>query len=141
MKYLISILLIHNFLFSFAQTSAQAKILQAETRRFEAMVQRDTATLQKIISDDLIYLHSNNLKENKQEHISNIGAGKLVYQKMIREDANIRRYGKTAINNGKVHVTGILNAAPFEVLLSYTAVYHKRKHIWQLVSWQSTRIP
>ncbi|HOY05219.1 MAG TPA: nuclear transport factor 2 family protein [Saprospiraceae bacterium] len=141
MRYGFTLLLLHFFLFSFAQNSAHEKILQTELRRFAAMTQKDTVVLKQLLSDDLMYIHSNSLQENKSAHLGNIAAGTMVYQKMSRGKVQVRRYGKLALTNGDVQVQGLLKDAPFEVHLAYTAVYKKKKKTWQLVNWQSTRIP
>lgn len=125
----------------FAQSKCDLKILDTEQRRFEAMVRKDTVLLRDLLADDLVYVHSNALTESKKEHISNIAAGRLVYEKMTREQAKARCYGKTALTNGVVQVKGILNKTSFEVRLMYTAVYRKKGGTWQLASWQSTRLP
>lgn len=127
--------------FTLAQSKNEQKILDTEQLRFKAMVGKDTVMLQKLIADDLAYIHSNTLTENKKEHIANIASGRLVYEKMTREQAKVRRYGKTAITNGVVHVHVVLNKNPLEMRLAYTAVYRKKGGTWQLVNWQSTRVP
>lgn len=141
MRFSVIILLLHHFLIGFAQTRSEEKVLQTELHRFDAMCRKDTVALQVLLANDLIYVHSNSLKENKKEHISAIATGKTIYEKMTRENARIRIYGKTAVINGNVKVKGILNKTPFEINLLYTAIYRKHKKHWQLVSWQSTRIP
>ncbi len=141
MRYVVIILLLHHSLCGFAQSGTNEKILATELRRFDAMVQKDTASLRNLLADDLIYLHSNSMKENKQEHLLAIGSGKVVYEKMNRENPKIRRYGKIAIINGIVRVKGLLNTTSFELNLAYTSIYKKHKKQWQLVNWQSTRIP
>lgn len=137
MKYLLTLLLLHHFLFSFSQTDN--KILAAEHLRFEAMTKRDTGALKEMLHEDLVYIHSNALTETKSTHISAIAQGTLVYQKMSREKVVVRQYGKIAITNGTLKVQGILKGAPFELNLLYTAVYKKRKNQWQLLNWQSTK--
>lgn len=139
MRYLLIILLLHNFLPGFSQTDKN--ILSVELQRFEAMTRQDTATLKNLLSDDLIYIHSNSMRETKSAHIAAIVSGNLVYQKMNREKVEVRRYGKIALTNGTLQVQGFLNNAPFELRLMYTAVYKKHKKYWQLLNWQSTRIP
>ena len=124
----------------FAQ-SASSPVLSDEGRRFDAMTRRDTAALQRLLHQDLVYIHSNALIEDKAQHISAIAAGRLVYQKMTPTNTRVRRYGKTALTNGTVQVQGLLNGTPFELRLSYTAVYRKKRGTWQLLNWQSTRIP
>jgi hypothetical protein len=105
------------------------------------MERRDTIRLRQLLADDLFYLHSNAMSEDKSVHISAIAEGRLIYKKMLRERASVRKYGRTALVNGIVFVTGVLNGNPFEVRLAYSAIYRKKSGRWQLLNWQSTRIP
>jgi ketosteroid isomerase-like protein len=124
-----------------AQGKTELKILDTEQRRMEAMTRRDTAWLHRHLAEDLLYLHSNAMQETKQEHLAAIASGRLVYEKMIRESAQVRRWGRTAVTNGRVRVQGLLNGNAFEVSLAYTAVYRRQKGRWLLLRWQSTRLP
>ena len=128
-------------IFTFAQSKTEQKILDTELRRFEAMTRKDTLALRELLADDLVYIHSNTLTESKKEHITNIATGYLIYEKMTREQAKVRRYGKTALSNGVVQVRGILKEKTFEMRLAYTAVYRKKGGTWRLVNWQSTKVP
>ena len=125
----------------YAQSNSKESVLLSEQRRFDAMIRRDTQALRQLLSDDLVYIHSNALKEDKLDHIHTIASGKIVYQNMIRETVNLRTYGKTAITSGTIKVKGLLQENPFELRMLYTAIYRKKKHTWQLVNWQSTRLP
>lgn len=124
-----------------AQSKCEQKILDTELRRFEAMTQKDTLALRDLLADDLVYIHSNTLTENKKEHITNIATGHLIYEKMTREQVKVRRYGKVALTNGFVQVRGILKEKTFGMRLAYTAVYRKKGGVWRLVNWQSTKAP
>jgi hypothetical protein len=124
-----------------AQSGSAQKILDTEQRRFEAMTLKDTSLLDRLLDDRLVYIHSNALTEDKSAHISAISSGYLVYEKMMREQASVRRYGKTALTTGMVRVKGMLNQNPFELRLAYSAVYRKKRGTWKLVNWQSTRVP
>jgi hypothetical protein len=137
MKIWLSILCSFYLTFGFAQQST----LTSEDARFRAQVQQDTATLQLLLADDMLYIHSNGLVESKSDFLNSIKTGKIIYQSMQRDgNTQVRNYGKTSISNGIVAAKGINNGVPFDIRLRYTAVYHRKKSIWQLVSWQSTRI-
>lgn len=127
--------------FATAQSGADQQILDTEQRRFDTMVRKDTAALRDLLSDDLVYIHSNTMTESKSAHLTSIGSGKIVYEKMTREQAKVRRYGKTALSNGVVQVKVSLDGKPVELRLMYTATYLKKRGAWRLVNWQSTRIP
>jgi ketosteroid isomerase-like protein len=124
-----------------AQNAKTDVVLSIEKTRLDAMVQRDTNKLQQLLADDLLYIHSNALKEDKKEHIRSIASGKIVYQRMEREDATVRKYGKTAVVSGAIKVKGLFSGNPFDLKMLYTAIYRKNKSGWQLVHWQTTRLP
>ena len=50
-------------------------------------------------------------------------------------------YGETALGTGTVKSKGSLNGTPFDVTLRVTTVHVNRAGRWQLVAWQSTRMP
>ncbi|HLP94035.1 MAG TPA: nuclear transport factor 2 family protein [Saprospiraceae bacterium] len=126
---------------AFGQNKLAESVLQFELKRFEAMTRADTTALRAMLSEDLMYVHSNALIERKQDHLNAIAAKKLIYKSMKREQANVRLYGKTAVVNGTVAVQGVLQNNDFALRLLYTAIYRKKGKHWHLVNWQSTKIP
>lgn len=116
----------------------QAAVLSAEQTRFTAQIKQDAATLQAILHDDLYYLHSNGLAESKDDFITSVTSGKIVYQNMQSSQHSFRQYGKTAILTGLLQVDGLYEGTPFSVALYYTSVYLRKKGRWWLLSWQST---
>jgi hypothetical protein len=121
-----------------AQSSKNAAVLQDELQRFDAMMRRDTAELKRWLSEDLIYRHSNGLLEDMHSHLDAIASGTLVYEYIMRDSAHVQRYGRTAIVNGIARVRGRLQQTPFEVRLSYLAVYRKKGGRWRLLRWQGS---
>jgi hypothetical protein len=118
------------------------RLIEQENARFYAMIHSDTATLHRLLADELVYIHSNGLQESKAGHIRAIATKKISYNVMKREGApTLRQFGKMAITNGQVMVMGLLGEDPFILRLVYTAVYRYKKKQWQLLSWQSTRLP
>ncbi|MCC6724328.1 MAG: nuclear transport factor 2 family protein [Saprospiraceae bacterium] len=116
------------------------KIEAVERQRFTAMTTKDTSLLRNLLADDLTYLHSNGILENKAQHLANIGTGKMVYKTMEPSEMKVRINGRTAIVNGQVHVTGFLGEKPFDIQLRYTDVYFKQKGKWRLAAWQSLKL-
>jgi len=122
--------------------NAQGTPEQSEKLRFEAQLARDTIMLQKLLSEDLVYVHSNALLENKSDFMRSVAGGGIEYLELRKLSGDpVRRWGRTAGVNGVVAVRGNFRQAPFEVELRYTSLYRRQGGIWKLVSWQSTRIP
>lgn len=141
MRFAIFLFALHFFQIGNAQSRASEQVLATELNRFDAMTRKDTPALQNLLADDMIYLHSNNVREDKRTHIAAISSGKMEYKTMERTTVQVRCYGKMAITNGNVRVKGAYNGTPFDILLAYSATYKKHRKIWQLLNWQSTRIP
>lgn len=116
-------------------------VFDAEAARFRAQVEKDGLALQTLLDDDLYYLHSNGLMESKQDFITSVNGGKIVYSEMTATDQSIRLYGKTAVLYGLVMVAGEYQGEPFNIGLYYTSVYRKKRGKWLLVNWQSTKKP
>lgn len=117
------------------------EIIALENRRIEAMTKEDETTLNEILADDLIYTHSSGRVETKAEFIGNLASGRTKYVSFERDDVKIRQYGDTAVVTGfaKVHVTS--NGRDLRFQVRFLDVYAKRNDTWQMVAWQSTKLP
>ena len=56
-----------------------------------------------------------------------------------RGTPTVRVYGPTAVLTGSADM--VLRGQPDTIRLRYTLVYAKRDGRWQMVAWQSTRLP
>jgi Domain of unknown function (DUF4440) len=115
------------------------KITTLQQKRFAAMMNKDTGYLRTCTDDDIVYIHSNGLVQDKAAFISSVGGGSIVYQQMTNKEQKVRIYKKAAIINGIVHVKGMLNGKDFEVDLRYTDVYIYKKG-WKMAAWQSLKL-
>ena len=139
MKTLLSVWLISSIsMASLAQTTAEQAVMDVEKQRFEAQVKKDVPALEKLLGDDLVYTHSNGNTDGKASYIQSIKDGKSQYDEIKSEEMKVRMYGKTAVINGVCAVKMPTNP---NLRLRYTDVYVKRKGQWQLVAWQSFRMP
>ena len=128
------------FLSFFLKNVQSQSILELQKKRFEATVKQDSTLLNDLISNDLYYIHSNGLIENKEQHIQAILNKKIVYQSFdYQGEPSILERKKIQIINGKVLVKGLYAGSPFVTNLIFTAIYERRKNKWQLLRWQSTK--
>jgi ketosteroid isomerase-like protein len=124
-----------------AQDKTASLVLALDRQRFDAQVAKDTARLNQLLADDLIYVHSSAVVETKREFVANIANRKWDYRTAKLEGTRVRVYGNTAIVTGQGTLDMMSDGKPIVVRLLYTDVYAKRKGKWQMVSWQSTRLP
>lgn len=131
----------------FAQTASDAAELTKLLNDFLAGASRnDSAVHERFWADDLIYTRSAGRRVNKAEilhDVRNAPAPKPNDPKTVytAEDIRIQQYGNTAVvafrlvstteTSESTHVANLLNSGTFV----------KRDGKWQVVNWQSTRMP
>jgi ketosteroid isomerase-like protein len=122
-------------------TGAEADVLRADDRRFDAMRHGDWAALDAALADDLTYVHSTARLESKAEHVANLRAGKPHYRGIAPRDRRARVNGSIGVVNGvsEMHVENAGKEQRFTV--RYLAVYAKAGGEWRMIAWQSTRQP
>ena len=118
-----------------------AKIIELDKKRMTAMAEKDVATLNEIISDDLVYTHSSARLDTKQSLIGNMESGSTVYTSVVPSDVKAQDLGDSVVLTGscRISVNSGGNAMSFGV--RFTDVYARRNGKWQMVTWQSTRTP
>jgi ketosteroid isomerase-like protein len=122
-------------------SAAEAEVLRADDRRFEAMRKGDWAALDAALADDLTYVHSSARLESKKEHLSNLRAGKPHYRGIAPRDRHARVNGNVGVVNGvsEMHVEN--DGKELRFTIRYLAVYAKVGEQWRMLAWQSTRQP
>ena len=76
---------------------------------YKAMVEKDTATLNRVHADDFVLTHMTGMHQSKQEYIRAIAGGTLNYYSAEHEQMDIKVYGNHATLTGRSRV----NAAVF----------------------------
>lgn len=117
------------------------RVRALENRRFEAMTKGDTAALERILADDLVYTHSSGTVDTKSQYIASIKSGDLKYISIQRDDVNVRVFGNAAVITGRALFKVKSRGQDMTVHARFTDVWIKRRGTWQMVAWQSTRLP
>lgn len=121
--------------------STEQTVLDLSKKKFGLMTRMSLDSLESILDDRLIFVHSNGWAENRQEFIQDIKSGKLRYQDIQVMEASARIYSNTAILIGKGKFKVLLDGNPLELTLSYTEVYIQKNGKWLLASRHSNRMP
>ena len=111
-------------------------ILDLESQRLTAMVENDVDALERILADDLSYVHTTAAIDTKESFVTGIGSGRLNYESITPTPKTVRTYGDSAIVRGGAHVH--VNGNHFS--LEYTVVYVNNDDVWQMTSWHATRV-
>jgi len=122
-------------------TADEQQIRALESRRFRAMVESDTTTLAAIFADDMSYAHAGGLLQNKQELLGSISSGDLKCKSFDASDIKVRFYGNTSVVSGIADVNVKFLGREGTIRFRYLEVYVKQNNTWQIVAWQSARLP
>jgi ketosteroid isomerase-like protein len=118
----------------------EAEIRNLEARRFRALTEADVQTLERLLSDDLIYTHASGWRQTKAELLASIRSGELRYHSFAADEVNVRGYGNVVLATGRAAAKVRAKGQELNVSLFYLEAYVKQDGRWQLVAWQSTRL-
>ena len=116
-------------------------IVDLDRKRMQAMAEKDVATLEAVLADDLIYTHSSARLDTKTEPDRRHGVGATVYTGVEPSDVKAQDLGDTVVLTGIAQIKVVSNGTPNAFGVRFTDVYAKRNGNWQMVTWQSTRLP
>ena len=116
-------------------------VIDLDKKRMTAMAQKDTATWSRLLSDDLIYTHSSARLDTKQSLIGNMESGSAVYTSVEPSDVKAQDLGDTVVLTGACRISVMSQGRPNSFSVRFTDVYTNKGGQWQMVAWQSTRLP
>jgi hypothetical protein len=137
---LIAVSLLFAFISAQAQTDEQT-IINLSKKKFGWMTQMKLDSLESILDERLLFVHSNGWTETKEEFIKDIKSGKLRYVSIDVAEASARIYTNTAIVTGKGKFKVLLDGSELIINLFYTEVYISKNGMWLLASRHSNRLP
>jgi hypothetical protein len=114
---------------------------RAEDSRYAAQTGGDFTTLAGLIGDDLVYIHSSAIVDNKASYIETQRSGKVKYRTMKRSDVTVRTYNCLAIITGLGNFDVTVDGKDISVEIRFHSVWAKRAAGLQFVSWEATRVP
>jgi ketosteroid isomerase-like protein len=132
---------------AFAQTAPDAAELTRLLNDFLAGASRNDAAIhERFWADDLIYTRSAGRRVNKAEVMQDVRSApapkptdpKTIY---TAEDIRIQQYGNTAVVAFRLVATTETGGAKYVANLLNSGTFVKREGKWQVVNWQSTRMP
>ena len=101
-----------------AQISDKQQIEQLYHEMYQAMVEKDTATLNRVHADDFVLVHMTGMRQSKQQYINAIADGTLNYFSATHEQIDIVIDRDAATLTGRSRVTA--------------AVFGGGRHTWPL---------
>jgi hypothetical protein len=125
----------------YAGHDGEETVRETERARLDALLANDFPTLERILGDDLTYTHTTGSVEDKEEFIGMLKSGRLQYRAFAPRDVTVRSYDGTAVLTGLADVHVALDDQNLAFTMRFTSVYVYRAGRYQMVAWQSTRLP
>ena len=118
----------------------ESEVGKLEARRFRAMTEADVPTLERLLSDDLVYTHASGWRQTKAEFLASLRSGELIYHSFAPKNFKARAYGNTVLVTGRASGKVRSKGQELSVELFYLEAYVKQDGRWQLAAWESTRV-
>jgi hypothetical protein len=117
-----------------------ATILRLEDRRFQAMTAGNLAVVDALLAEDLRFVHSNGLVEDKPEFLRKLRAGErryLAYRALARA---VRQEGGFSFVFGEADAEIERPGGGLRTRMTYTAIYRNAPEP-RLFAWHSVKSP
>ena len=121
-----------------ASANEIASVLAVEDARFDAMTNNDVDALEMLLADDLHYVHSNGVVEDKAEFLRKITSGERRFRSFRGIERNARREGGFTFVFGDAEVQVDRAAGFLKSRITYTAIY-RNDPAPQFVAWHAVK--
>ena len=118
----------------------KAAILALDKQWSDAIVKSDTATLEKLLTDDLVYAHATGIIDTKKSYIAKIKERRQVYKSFEQHNPVVNVYKDSAVTFSHVRVTGTNQAGAFDDKIMLIHFWVKQNNAWRLAGHQTTKI-
>jgi hypothetical protein len=116
------------------------EIKALEDRRYRAMIAGDTAVLDELCSDDLIYTHSKADFDDKPSYLHKVGSRYFTYLEITHPADRILVVDSAALVTGRMTAKVLVAGTIVHVDNRYLAVWVRERGAWKFVAYQPTPI-
>jgi hypothetical protein len=115
-------------------------VQRLDASRLKAMGAGDGAALGKLLSDEMIFIHSDARSESKADYIKNMTAGDTAYSDLKTSDLKARQIAADVIVlTGAQEMKKKLGPEWSDLKLRFMSVWRNEGGTWRMIAWQSLR--
>ena len=117
------------------------EILEIEALRCRSLVEEDLATLERLLSDDLVYVHATGIVDGKPAYLALLRE-KVRFLAAVRERLDICIYDGLAVATGSLaqSIEIVESGQRVDMRLMTTQVWRHHESNWKLVNFQATKM-
>lgn len=115
-------------------------VLHADRLRMEAMMAGDGAALGRVLSDEVVFVHSDARVELKADYVRNLTAGDTAYADVKTAQVQVLQpAADVVVLIGAQTMRKKLGPTWSDIALRFLSVWRKEGDLWRMVAWQSAR--
>lgn len=124
---------------SAAEEDERKIVLELDSLRAKALVDKDIATLDRIIADDYTHVESSGNARSKRELLESLRRSDYHFKSFVIDANRVRIYGDTAVVTGRYHNEIVTSKGLQPVKYArHLRVYVRRDGTWRNVAHQAT---
>jgi ketosteroid isomerase-like protein len=116
-------------------------VLDAEDRRYRAMVDGDLVALDALLAPGASYAHSSGTRDTKDEYLGKLRSRYYVYRRAEHPVERVEVSGDTAIVVGRMTADVDVDGVPKTIENLALAVWTRADGSWRMLAYAPTRLP
>jgi hypothetical protein len=113
-----------------------------EDTRWQLLLNADATALTDLLSDDLQFVHSSGLKDDKTNYLDAVRAGAVIYRSANSRIETVVPLGNESfIASGSLKMEATVRGTERSLHSLFMVVWHREQETWRLVAHQTTLLP
>jgi ketosteroid isomerase-like protein len=117
----------------------QEMVRAADDTRMRVMLAQDTAGMDRIMADGMIWIHAGGAVDTKASMIEKFSSDTMKYHSLDRKQLDVSIYGDCAVAYGVIELDGQVGDLRKHLTNRFMGVWCLQDGEVRLVSWQSSR--
>lgn len=119
---------------------AKADVMQAVKQYTAALTQKDIATLEKLWSDDLVFINPRGQVQTKSQRLADIRSGATVVKAIEMTEESVRVCGNAALALSRTKIDGVYNGKDASGNYRATIAWVRKHDAWRIEVIQLTAV-
>jgi hypothetical protein len=121
--------------------SVEQQLLSLEQKRCEALLAADIPSLDKLLSQRLVFTHANALSDTKEMFLEKIRQGRIVYVRLKVTESRVIELNESAILLCRMTAELLVAGVPKQIDNQTLSVWAIEDGQFNLVAYQPTPVP